>query len=514
MKQKFYISTPIYYPSGKPHIGHAYTTIIADVLARYKRNLDYDVFFITGTDEHGQKIETKAAEAKVTPQQLVDANSKIFKDLWTALGINYDKFIRTTDRDHEATVQKVFTRLIKENELYLGAWSGLYCISCEENYTETQAVKNEDKSYSCTQGHKLILKSEESYFYRMSKHADWLLKYYNDNPDFIFPSNRVKELINNFIATGLEDLSVSRTSFTWGVKLLENKKHVAYVWIDALLNYISGLGYLTNDDSKFQYFWQDDKTEIVHLLSKEITRFHCIYWPIMLNTLNLRQPSKILSHGWIVTKEGKMSKSKGNVLDPFYFIEKYGRDSFRYFLIKELVMTNDSVFSEQLLIDTFNADLANNYGNMISRTIGMLKKYNNNIVPTYAEHPSKMAQELNTIIKNTVQQCLKDLQNYQTDKIMVSIQKLINCANKYIEDLKPWELFKKNQTDEINLMLNQLIKVIEVATYFFQPVLIDGTKAAMQQLAFKKITIEGLNDNNHQAGVNVNQSVPIYERIK
>ena len=407
-KKRIYITTPIYYSSGKPHIGHAFTTILADVLARYKKKIGHDVFFMTGMDEHGQKIEEKAKELKQTPKELVDSCAKVFKDLWNLLGIDYSYFIRTTDQYHIKAVQNIFTTLYNKGFIYLGMWEGLYCVSCEENYTKNQAVKKEDdKNFYCAVGHKLSLREEESYFLKIKQFKKYISSFLHDE-NLVYPASRVNELFNSFLNNeDFDDLSISRSNFTWGIPIKENPKHVIYVWLDALSNYITGLGYTQKNDEKFKKYWESQDCEIIHLMAKEITRFHCIYWPIMLEMLGLRKPTHYISHGWIITDKGKMSKSLGNVLDPIYFVNKYGRDAFRYYLAKEISIRDDSIFSEELFIGVFNKDLANTIGNLVNRTIGMVKKYVDGVMPKFSEPKSKENKSfLNKILdfdKNIVQ---------------------------------------------------------------------------------------------------------------
>ncbi|MCV3743412.1 methionine--tRNA ligase [Ureaplasma sp. ES3154-GEN] len=509
MSQKFYISTPIYYPSGKPHIGHAYSTIIADVLAKYKKMFGYETFFVTGTDEHGQKIQIKAQENNISEQIYVDQMQQKFVDLWTRLGINYDRFIRTTDEDHIASVQKIFTKLYDKNKIYLGQWIGNYCVSCEENINDADVQFNTNNQKTCSFGHILEQKSESSYFYKMQESAPFLIDYYQKHPNFIIPKERVNELINNFVQN-LSDLSISRTTFNWGISIKENPEHVIYVWLDALMNYLTATGYMTTDDRLFQKFWQDDKTEIVHLLSKEITRFHCIYWPIFLNDLGIRLPSTILSHGWIITKEGKMSKSLGNVVDPNDLIDRFGADVTRYYLLADLSMFKDSVFSYDNLIETYNTHLANNFGNMVSRTIGMLKKYHQNQV-IYI----KINDEQQAVLNTFIDQFISFINQYQVDKALSVLQDLLNYANKYIEEQKPWELFKNNETQLLQHLLFFLVKVIQICTILYKPVLQNAVVDVQKQMGFtdEMLTFKNLKTSEVLKGFSVNTASPIFTRI-
>ncbi len=519
MKQKnIFITTPIYYASGDPHIGHAYTTVLADVISRYKKLIGHDVFFLTGMDEHGQKILEKAESARKKPKDFVDEIASKFKDLWSKLDIDYSVFARTTDQNHCDTVTKVF-RIFHENKfIYLDNWQGLYCVQCEENYTKSQAVKKDgDDCLYCKVGHKLTTKKEESYFLKISQFQDWLKNFLATNPNFIYPENRLKELNNNFIDQGITDLSVSRTTYDWGIKVPGDDKHVIYVWIDALMIYLSGLGYLSKDDSNFKKYWENEDSQIIQLMSKEITRFHCIYWPIMLEMLGLRKPTNIISHGWIVTDKGKMSKSLGNVIDPNEYIQNYGSDALRYFLCKEISIENDGVFSKELFINTFNNDLANNYGNLVSRSIGMLTKYTNRkVIKPDDKYFDELDKSLITKSRESVTKINDLIEQTKIQAVLETIIQLGNAANKYIEDKKPWVLLKESKTNEVNAFLFTLFNVVRIMTTFLSPVLVKGTKEAINQL---NLTSELLNvssidnfdlSNNHQ----VNNSSPIYLRIK
>lgn len=512
--KKVYITTPIYYASGNPHIGHSYTTILADVLARYKRLLGYDVFFLTGMDEHGQKIYEKAVQANKQPKEFVDEIANKFKDLWSKLDINYSIFARTTNQQHCNCVSKVFQKYLDKDYIYLGNWEGLYCVQCEENYTKSQAIKKErDDSLYCKVGHKLSYKKEESYFLKISSFQNWLKEFLNSNPNFVYPQSRINELNNNFINQGVSDLSISRTTYDWGIKVPCNGKHVIYVWIDALMIYLSGLGYLSNNDELFQKYWNDPNTEIIQLMSKEITRFHCIYWPIMLEMLGLRKPTYIISHGWIITEKGKMSKSLGNVIDPFEYINEYGSDALRYFLIKEISFDKDGIFSKELFINTFNNDLANNYGNLVSRTIGMIAKYTNGVVCVQDANFTNPILDLCNKSIDEIIECIKNNKMQQLVNIVISLG---NAANKYIEDTKPWELKKINKDLEISQFLYTLLNVSRIMTLFLSPILTKGTKSATEQLNFNReeLNIDSIKDFTKVNNKKIGKSMPIYLRIK
>ncbi len=398
-KEKFYITTPIYYPSANFHIGHCYTTIIADAIARYKRLTGYDVFYLTGTDEHGLKIQKKAIDAGITPQEYVDKIVVNSKDLWKSLNISYDKFIRTTDPEHVVCVQRIFEKLYNQGDIYKGEYKGLYCTPCESFWTETQLV--DGKCPDC--GREVNEVSEEAYFFKLSKYQDRLVKFYEEHPTFIEPESRKNEMLNNFIKPGLEDLCVSRTTFDWGIPVTFDPKHVVYVWIDALANYISALGYLSEDDSLFKKYWPAN----LHIVGKEIVRFHTIIWPIMLMALDLPLPDKVFGHGWLVINGGKISKSLGNYKDPREYIDAYGVDAVRYFVLREVPFGSDGNFSEEALINRTNGDLANILGNLVNRTIGMANKYFDGVVTN-----TKINEEVdNKLIEETIG--LKDVvENY------------------------------------------------------------------------------------------------------
>ncbi|MBC7765266.1 MAG: methionine--tRNA ligase, partial [Hyphomonadaceae bacterium] len=384
-KKTYYISTPIYYPSGKLHIGHSYTTVAADAMARYKRLRGYDVMFLTGTDEHGQKIQQKAEEKGVTPQAYVDEIVTGIKDLWQLLNITNDRFIRTTDEQHKQTVQKIFKKLYDQGDIYLSEYEGWYCTPCESFWTEHQL-----KDGKCPDCERAVQRTkEESYFFRLSKYQDRLIELIEKNPNFMLPVSRQNEMLNNFLRPGLEDIAVSRTTFNWGIPVSFDPKHVIYVWVDALSNYISALGYMTEDDADYQKFWPCD----VHLVGKEIVRFHTIIWPALLMALDLPLPKQVYGHGWLLLEGGKMSKSKGNVVDPAILVEKYGVDAIRYFLLREVPFGSDGVFTNEALINRINADLANDLGNLVSRTVAMIEKYFGGTLPT-DKQPGEFDDEL------------------------------------------------------------------------------------------------------------------------
>ena len=472
--KKFYITTPIYYPSANFHIGHCYTTIVADAIARYKRLTGYDVFYLTGTDEHGEKIQKKANEAGVTPKEYVDKIVANAKDLWKSLDISYDKFIRTTDEEHVKCVQKIFERLYKQGDIYKGEYKGLYCTPCESFWTETQLING--KCPDC--GRDVHEVSEEAYFFKLSKYQDRLVKYYEENPDFIEPESRKNEMINNFIKPGLADLCVSRTSFDWGIPVTFDDKHVVYVWLDALTNYISALGYLSDDDSLFKKYWPCD----LHIVGKEIIRFHTIVWPIMLMALNLPLPKKVFGHGWLVIDGGKISKSLGNYKDPREYIDAYGVDAIRYFALREVPFGSDGSFSEDALINRTNGDLANILGNLVNRTIGMINKYFDGEVSNKG-----VSEEIdNNLIKEAESLYIK-VENYmnklEVPKALDAIFDLFRSLNKYIDETTPWILAKDDsKKDRLATVLYNLIEGIRIGTVLLRPFIPETTEKIFKQI--------------------------------
>ena len=420
-KKTYYITTPIYYSSGSFHLGHCYTTVICDAIARFKRMDGFDVFYLTGTDEHGQKVQQKAEAAGVTPKAYVDRLYEQIVELWKVLGISYDKFIRTTDDYHEKTVQKVYEKLLKSGDIYKSQYEGWYCTPCESFWTESQLV--DGKCPDC--GREVKLQKEESYFFRLSKYQDRLIKFYEENPEFISPKSRMNEMINNFIKPGLKDLCVSRTTFDWGVKLPFDEKHVAYVWIDALTNYITALGYLQDDHKLYDKFWPAD----LHMVGKEIVRFHTIIWPAILMALDLPLPKKVYGHGWLLFGNDKMSKSKGNVVDPIVLSNRYGADVIRYFLLREIPFGSDGNYNNEALLTRTNADLVNDLGNLVSRTTAMITQYFEGKVPAPNEY-TELDKELIALCEGALPKVRADIENLSAPDALIDVFKIIQRANK------------------------------------------------------------------------------------
>lgn len=484
-KETFYITTPIYYPSGNLHIGHAYSTVAGDVISRYKRMQGYDVRYLTGTDEHGQKIQEKAQKAGKTELEYLDEMISGIKSLWSKLEISNDDFIRTTEDRHKQVVEKVFERLLKQGDIYLGEYEGWYSVPDETYYTESQLV---DPIYengkivggkSPDSGHEVELVKEESYFFNINKYTDRLLEFYDANPDFIQPPSRKNEMINNFIKPGLEDLAVSRTSFDWGVRVPSNPKHVVYVWIDALVNYISALGYLSDDDELFQKYWPAD----VHLMAKEIVRFHSIIWPILLMALDLPLPKKVFAHGWILMKDGKMSKSKGNVVDPNVLIDRYGLDATRYYLMRELPFGSDGVFTPEAFVERTNYDLANDLGNLVNRTISMINKYFQGELPAYEGPKHELDEDMEALAHETVKHFNESMESFQFSVALSTVWKFISRTNKYIDETTPWVLAKDDsQKDMLGNVMAHLVENIRFAAVLLRPFLTHAPKEIFKQL--------------------------------
>lgn len=474
-QQTFYITTPIYYPSGKFHIGTAYTTVASDAIARYKRLKGFDVRFLTGMDEHGQKIQEKAQEANMHPQDYVNEIAEGAKKLWNTMDISYNDFIQTTESRHKDSVEKIFQKFLDNGDIYKGEYEGLYCVPCESYYTETQLV--DGKCPDC--GRDVQKVKEESYFFNMKKYADRLLAYYENNLEFIEPESRKNEMINNFIKPGLEDLSVSRTSFDWGIKVPGNPKHVIYVWVDALSNYITSLGYGSDNEELFNKYWPAD----VHVVGKDIVRFHTIYWPIFLMALDLPLPKKIFAHGFIMMKDGKMSKSKGNVVYPEMLIERYGLDATRYFLLRELPFGQDGVFSHESFVERTNFDLANDLGNLLNRTVSMMNKYFDGVIPTENLEATQYDAALKEHAENVRVKYEESMEKMQFSVVLSEIWSLVSRTNKYIDETSPWVLAKEeSDKNKLAAVMNNLAESLRHIAVMIQPFMTNAPKQIIEQL--------------------------------
>ena len=519
-KPTFYITTPIYYPSGKLHIGNSYTTIACDVLARYKRLQGYDVFFLTGTDEHGLKIEQKAQALGMQPQEYVDKMAADIKELWKKLEITNDKFIRTTDDYHEKAVQNIFEKLLAKGDIYLGKYRGWYSVSDEEYFTESQLAevyRDEDGNMiggKAPSGHEVQLVEEDCYFFKMCKYADRLVKYYEEHPDFIIPDTRKNEMLNNFIKPGLEDLALTRTSFNWGVKVPSNPEHVVYVWIDALCNYITALGYETgDDDSLFKKYWPAD----VHMVGKEIVRFHTIYWPIILMALDLPLPKHIIGHGWLLMRDGKMSKSKGNVVYPEMIVERYGLDALRYYLMRAVPFGNDGVFTPEDFIGKINFDLANDLGNLLNRTVAMINKYRGGQIPELKSGVTAFDKDLEDVAANTIKNFEEQMDSVHFSNALDEVWKLVARSNKYIDETEPWILAKdETKKDELDSVLAHLAASLRLVAILIQPVMTHTPKEIFAQLGLNSddMAIQGVSYFDLPAGTQVvAKGTPIFPRL-
>ena len=519
MTKSFYITTPIYYPSGKLHIGSAYTTIACDVLARYKRMMNYDVFYLTGLDEHGQKIQQKAEEAGITPQAYVDGMAVGVKELWQLLDISYDKFIRTTDDYHEKVVAQVFERLLAQDDIYLGEYSGWYSVSDEEFFTESQLAevyRDENGKVIggvAPSGHEVEWVSEESYFLRLSKYQDRLVEFFKSQPDFITPDGRLNEMLKNFIEPGLEDLAVSRTTFTWGVPVPSNPKHVVYVWIDALLNYVTALGYDQEQHGNFDKFWNGT---VFHMVGKDILRFHSIYWPILLMMLDVKLPERLIAHGWFVMKDGKMSKSKGNVIYPEMLVERFGLDPLRYYLMRSLPVGSDGTFTPEDYVARINYELANDLGNLLNRTVAMINKYFGGQVPAYVENITAFDTDLAKVVEENIAEYHKQMNAVDYPRALEAVWNIISRTNKYIDETAPWVLAKEDgDKEQLAAVMAHLAASLRVVAHLIQPFMMNTSNAIMEQLGLgmdfdlENLTLAGFPENVTV----VAKGTPIFPRL-
>ena len=519
MTKSFYITTPIYYPSGKLHIGSAYTTIACDVLARYKRMMNYDVFYLTGLDEHGQKIQQKAEEAGITPQAYVDGMAVGVKELWQLLDISYDKFIRTTDDYHEKVVAQVFERLLAQDDIYLGEYSGWYSVSDEEFFTESQLAevyRDENGKVIggvAPSGHEVEWVSEESYFLRLSKYQDRLVEFFKSQPDFITPDGRLNEMLKNFIEPGLEDLAVSRTTFTWGVQVPSNPRHVVYVWFDALLNYVTALGYGQEDHENFDKFWNGT---VFHMVGKDILRFHSIYWPILLMMLDIKLPERLIAHGWFVMKDGKMSKSKGNVIYPEMLVERFGLDPLRYYLMRSLPVGSDGTFTPEDYVARINYELANDLGNLLNRTVAMINKYFGGQVPAYVENVTAFDADLAKVVEENIAEYHKQMNAVDYPRALEAVWNIISRTNKYIDETAPWVLAKEDgDKEQLAAVMAHLAAGLRVVAHLIQPFMMNTSNAIMEQLGLgldfdlENLTLAGFPENVTV----VAKGTPIFPRL-
>ena len=480
-KKTFYITTPIYYPSGKFHIGTAYCETLTNTIKKYKELRGYDSYMLTGLDEHGQKIQEVAKKRGLEPQEHVDQMADEAKKLWKLMNIEYNDFIRTTEERHEKIVEKIVEIFIKNNDVYKGEYEGWYCMPCETYFTETQLV--DGKCPDC--GREVTKMKEESYFFNMKKYQDRLIKYYEENPNFIQPESRRNEIFNNFLKPGLEDLCISRTTFDWGIKIKGDEKHVLYVWVDALTNYISALGYLSDDDSLFKKYWPAD----LHVVGKDIIRFHGIYWPIFLMALGLELPKKIYAHGFFMMKDGKMSKSKGNVIYPEMLINRYGLDATKYFLLREMTFGQDSVFTPEGFVERYNFDLCNDLGNLLNRTIGMINKYFDGIIPVNFSESNEADADLEKVTEDIIEKYSKEMDEYHVSNSIIEVWNLISRTNKYIDETAPWVLAKNEEKDKLSSVMYHLVESLRRIAILLKPIMENTSNSIFEQLGLNNLEL-------------------------
>ena len=501
-KQKYYISTAIAYTSAKPHIGNTYEIVLGDAIARYKRLKGFDVYFQTGTDEHGEKIELKAKEAGITPKEYVDNIASQIKDIWDIMNTSYDRFVRTTDPKHEREVQKIFKKMYDKGDIYLGKYEGLYCTPCESFFTESQLV--DGKCPDC--GREVHKASEEAYFFKLSKYQDRLIEYYNTHPDFIKPDSRKNEMINNFIKPGLQDLCVSRTSFTWGIPVDFDPKHVIYVWLDALTNYITNIGYdVDNPSDEFKKYWPAD----LHLIGKDIVRFHSIYWPCFLMSLDIPLPKQIFGHPWLLFGNDKMSKSKGNILYADDLVKEYGVDAVRYYVLHEIPYANDGNLTNELLVERINSDLANVLGNLVNRTVAMGNKYFEGKVI----NPS-VSDDVDNVLISMINELDKKVEvkmdTLEVGAALDEIFDLLRRSNKYIDETMPWVLAKDpNNSDRLQTVLYNLLESIRVSANLIRPFLPETADKILEQIGNTDDSLKFNASNTYNLGV----ATPLFKRI-
>ena len=501
-KPKFYITTAIAYASSKPHIGNAYDIVLADMIARYKKQMGFDVYLMTGSDEHGQKIEEKAKAEGIAPQEYVDRAASVIKGVWDSLNTSYDKFIRTTDDYHEATVQKIFKKLYEQGDIYKSTYEGKYCVPCESFYTESQLV--DGKCPDC--GREVIDSKEEAYFLKLSKYQDKLMEYFEQNPDFIQPESRKNEMINNFLKPGLQDLCVSRSSFKWGVPVSFDDKHVIYVWIDALSNYITGIGYDTENNSElYNKLWPAD----LHVIGKDIVRFHTIYWPIILMALGLPLPKQVLGHPWVLVGEDKMSKSKGNVVYADELAKRFGIDAVRYYLLSEIPFAQDGTFTYESFITKFNTDLANTLGNLVNRSVAMTNKYFGGKV-SKGEITEECDKELIAAAEDAIKTYYKNMDSYRNANACETIMNLAKRCNKYIDETTPWTLAKDEANkDRLSAVLYNLLECIRLLSIMLSPIMPDSSESIKAQLCTDSATLSFGEVKEYSVG----NAVPLFARL-